>query len=152
MKLRRILFCTDFSENSFGARDWAIEYAQAFMARVDVLHVIGPSLSCPLYEKRLTVDREQLYQEIEAGVQRELHCVAEVFKPKLGAVEAKLRIGEPYEEIVRYADENSIDLIVMGTHGWTGAKPHSVGSTAERVVRNANCPVVVVKAGLPGNV
>jgi len=56
------------------------------------------------------------------------------------------RMGIPANEIVRLADEESMELIVMGTHGWTGFKHLVLGSTAENVVRSANCPVLTVKS------
>ncbi len=62
------------------------------------------------------------------------------------AIKTLSRIGIPANEIVRLVEEESIDLIVMGTHGWTGFKHLILGSTAENVVRTAKCPVLTVKS------
>ena len=60
-------------------------------------------------------------------------------------VQAEVRIGKPHREIVAEAKEAGADLIVIATHGYTGLKHAFIGSTAERVVRHASCPVLVVR-------
>ena len=62
-------------------------------------------------------------------------------------VEEELRAGTPYREIVATAGDRKMDLIVMGTHGRTGLAGLFIGSTAERVVHHAQCPVLVVREG-----
>jgi universal stress protein A len=59
--------------------------------------------------------------------------------------ESSQRLGTPYEEIVKVAKEMEVDLIIIATHGYTGLKHFLLGSTAERVVRLAPCPVLVVR-------
>jgi nucleotide-binding universal stress UspA family protein len=69
-------------------------------------------------------------------------------REKLGQdVEVKTRLleGVPFQELIRFAAENDVDLIVMSTHGHTGLKHVLLGSTAERVVRKAPCPVLTIK-------
>lgn len=58
-----------------------------------------------------------------------------------------IRIGKPFFEIIQYAREESIDLIIIATHGHTGVEHVLFGSTAEKVVRKAPCPVLVVRSG-----
>ncbi len=87
-----------------------------------------------------------LKTNIEEGVEEELELLANDCRLELKGVDAQYRSGAPAEEIVRFADENSADLIVMGTHGWTGLRHLVMGSTAENVVRTANCPVLTVKS------
>jgi universal stress protein A len=144
---KTILLCTDFSENSVSARVCAIAYAKAFKAKLIILHVVNSRLvGYPSFEDRVTVDMALLRTNIEAGVEEELELLANDCRLELSEVEARFTSGAPAEEIVRFADERSADLIVMGTHGWTGLKHLVLGSTAENVVRTANCPVLTVRS------
>lgn len=146
MATKKILFCTDFSENSNPARHCAVEYAKAFGAKLSILHVVNPSpLGYPLFEERIPVDMAALQETIQQSVQEELERVAKECGRDLTQVKAHYRVGEAASEIVRFADEESVDLIVVGTHGWTGLKHLVLGSTAENVVRKAKCPVLTVR-------
>jgi len=70
----------------------------------------------------------------------------EKVKPASGEVEQGIRKGEPFSEVVQAARKEEIDLIVMGTHGKTGLSHALMGSTAERVVRLAPCPVLAIRS------
>jgi universal stress protein A len=142
-----IVLCTDFSENSLPARVCAIAYAKVFNAKLIILHVVNSRLvGYPSFEDRVTVDMALLRTNIEAGVEEELELLTNDCRLELKDVEARFTSGAPAEEIVLFADEHSADLIVMGTHGWTGLKHLFLGSTAENVVRTANCPVLTVRS------
>ncbi|HMK35813.1 MAG TPA: universal stress protein [Desulfomonilaceae bacterium] len=146
MTPRRILLCTDFSENSVPAREHAINFAVAFHASLSILHVVNSSrLGFPAFEVGVPFD----LQEILKGIEESVRKAFEVMVKDCSAVEEVKtfsRIGVPANEIVRFAQEESIDLIVMGTHGWTGFRHLILGSTAENVVRTATCPVLTVKS------
>jgi nucleotide-binding universal stress UspA family protein len=143
------MLCTDFSENSVPARICATAYAKAFGAKLIVFHVVNSRLiGYPAFEDRVTVDMALLKTNIEAGVEEELELLANDCRLELKEVEAQFRSGAPAEEIVHFAAEQSVDLIVMGTHGWTGLKHLVLGSTAENVVRSANCPVLTVRSSV----
>ncbi len=92
------------------------------------------------------MDMALIQQNIEEGVTEELELLANDCKRDVSDVFAYSRSGAPAEEIIRFADEESVDLIVMGTHGWTGVRHLILGSTAENVVRTANCPVLTVRS------
>lgn len=144
---RKILVCTDFSENSTAARLLAIEYAKTFRAELVLLHVVNSRLvGYPTFADRLPVEMALVQKNIEAGVLEELELLANDCKRDVMEVSAYSRAGAPAEEIVRFADDEGIGLIVMGTHGWTGVRHLILGSTAENVVRNANCPVLTVRS------
>lgn len=146
---KTILLCTDFSENSVPARVCAITYAKAFAAKLIIFHVVNSRLvGYPSFEDRVTVDMALLKTNIEMGVQEELELLANDCRLELKEVDAQFRSGAPAEEIVQFADEQSADLIVMGTHGWTGLKHLVLGSTAENVVRSAHCPVLTVRSSV----
>jgi universal stress protein A len=147
MTPRRILFCTDFSENSRSAARFALEYAKAFRADLLLLHVIQSWDGFPSYEDRSSADIQKIIQSAEEAVHAELAIGADEFSQDLQVVSAHSRMGIPAREIVRLADEQSIDLIVMGTRGRTGLSHVLLGSVAENVLKIASCPVLVVRAG-----
>jgi len=144
---KKILLCTDFSENSHPARDVAVDYAQAFGAELAILHVVNSSrLGFPAFEMAVPVNVQEVLKAIEESVEKGFAALAEECRKTLDAVSTHSRIGVPANEIVRFAVEESMELIVMGTHGWTGFRHLILGSTAENVVRTAKCPVLTVKS------
>ena len=146
---KKILFCTDFSENSIPAKICAIEYAKAFKAELLILHVVNSRLlGYPTLEDRIPLDMSVIRKNIEEGVRQELDLITKECKRKVKNAKTFFRTGAPAEEIARAVDEKSIDLVVMGTHGATGLKHLILGSTAENVVRTANCPVLTVRSAL----
>jgi len=92
------------------------------------------------------VNVQEVLKAIEESVEKGFVALVEECKKTLPNVTTNSRIGVPANEIVRFANEQSVDLIVMGTHGWTGFKHLILGSTAENVVRTAKCPVLTVKS------
>ncbi len=144
---KRILLCTDFSENSLPARDCAIDYAKAFSAGLQVLHVVNSSrLGYPAFEAGVPFDLQGVLLNIEEEVRKAFEEVKQEMSARLENVSTYSRVGVPATEIVKFAEENEIELIVMGTHGWTGFRHLILGSTAANVVRTAKCPVLTVKA------
>jgi universal stress protein A len=144
---RKILLCTDFSDNSKPAGQHAMEYARAFDADLVILHVINSSrIGYPSLEEGMPVDIRAALSDIQQSVEKALSLIATECRKELTQVQTSVRIGTPASEIVRFAEEESIHLIVTGTHGWTGFKHLLLGSTAENVVRTARCPVLTVKS------
>jgi type II secretory ATPase GspE/PulE/Tfp pilus assembly ATPase PilB-like protein len=109
-----------------------------FGAQLHLLHVV-PGRSTEPDADRLLHARQQLGQQIPA------HLVVEL------SVEQASVVGTPHREICRYAQEHEIDLIVMGTRGRTGIAHVTIGSVAERVLRGAPCPVIVVRSEVPAD-
>jgi universal stress protein A len=145
---KKILFCTDFSDNSRTARDYALEYAKAFGSQLVILHVINSSqIGYPSLEEGVPVDIRSALEGIQESVTKALELMAQECGQEVGDVSTYSKVGTPAYEIARFADQNSVGLIVMGTHGWTGFKHLVMGSTAENVVRTANCPVMTVRSG-----
>jgi nucleotide-binding universal stress UspA family protein len=118
----QILVATDFSDSADAAVGAAVQYARAFHARLHLLHIISAE---------------------EIGVTQLLADAAARAGPDVPVIVAGTG-GDPAEEILRYATRQPIDLIVVGTHGRTGMSRVLLGSVAERVVRGARCPVLVV--------
>lgn len=144
---KKILVCTDFSENSVPARILAIEYAKAFEAELLILHVVNSRLiGYPNFSNRFPKELAMIQEHIQAGVEAELDLIGNDCKREIEDVKVYSRSGAPADEIVNFAKDESAELIVMGTHGWTGARHFLLGSTSENVVKHANCPVLTVRA------
>lgn len=140
----RILFCTDFSENSLPAWRLAVDYAQAFRARLLILHVIDYK-DLPGFVDWAERLREML-GEIERAAEERLQSMVRECAPVLKDVKTYCRTGSTPKEIVALAQEESVDLIVVGTHGRTGVKDLVMGSVARTVVKKAHRPVLIVEA------
>jgi universal stress protein A len=144
---KKIVVCTDFSENSVPARIAAIEYAKAFGARLLILHVVNTRhIGYPGISSRLPEEIAGVEETIRQGVEEELELIANDSRREIEDVKAYSSTGSPAQEIVKFAEEHSAGMIVMGTHGWTGAQHLIMGSTAENVVRTASCPVLTVRS------
>ena len=141
---RRVLVPLDFSEHARKALRHARGLARQYRGRLLLLHVVEP-MACPSDLGYTPVITDEMVEEIrrEAGARLE----EEVAREKAAAIECEglLRFGRPYLEITEAADDAGVDLIVLTTHGYTGLKHVLLGSTAERVVRHARCPVLVVR-------
>jgi universal stress protein A len=143
-----ILVPTDFSKHSERALAYAIPFARQFGAKLTLLHVIEP-IATPDFEASFPLRIEN------ATAKRSCEGVLTKTAEKLGIepelLDSKLvRFGRPYNEIANAARTLKADLIIIATHGYTGFKHAFLGSTAERVVRHAPCPVLVVRAQVRG--
>ncbi len=139
--IERILVTTDFSETSETAFSLARRVADKFDAEIVLLHVLDAQLP-PLVFEPSGVSAGQFEQQRVARAGDRLQA----FASRLGEnIETKVICGTPHVEIVNFAENNPIDMIVMATHG-RGFISHAIlGSTTERVVRRAPCPVFVVR-------
>lgn len=145
MDKRSILLCTDFSESSEPAKDRAVALAKTLGAPLVIVHVLDTWAGLAAYENSLPVDVRDVVVSVEEEAKLKLNSLARECQREVGQVETVCRLGVAAAEIVAAADENSAQLIVIGTHGWTGVKHLLLGSVAENVLRTANCPVLVVK-------
>jgi nucleotide-binding universal stress UspA family protein len=142
LTVKKILVPTDFSEGSTAAMQYAIGLARICSARLVLLHVMELAV--------YAVDFAMTHPGVPADIRRKLDDMMEdcVRRVKAEGIEAEgvLATGTPYFEIGKAVERHAIDLIVMGTHGRMGMARVLMGSTAERVVRLAPCPVLTVKA------
>lgn len=139
-----ILFANDFSESSGHAFDYAFELAQKFSSKLVIIHVINEPVDLRgFYVPHISFDN--LEKEITEGAEKMMERFCAERLKNYAAYEKVVVSGIPYEEIVRKADEVTADLIIMGTHGRKGLDHVLFGSTAERVVRSARCPVMTVR-------
>lgn len=145
IKLDKILMPTDFSPPSENAMRYAVLFAKEYDAEVIVLHVISKSLHLSRTKSELSEEEiENIYVEMSEAVQKALVQFIDKFSDGF-RVRTLIKRGIPTVEIVAAAKTEDVDLIVMGTHGQTGIRHSLIGSVAERVVRNAHCPVFTVK-------
>lgn len=131
IRIRKILYSTDFSSYSNQAYFHAVALAQHHGASLTILYVYAPGANAEDGPHDRSYWREQLEQIRPVDSQIP---VSHVFLE-----------GDPATEIVRYSRDAAIDLIVMGTHGRTGLERLLLGSVAEKVMRDAKCSVLVVK-------
>lgn len=142
-KIRRIVCPTDFSPTARAACDYAAEFARSFDAELVLLHVI-PELNYPTRSFGMASAFPHLREELHKRAQEELEVEAKRISPA-GKVVVELRDGVSHEQVLDCAKKRQADLIVMGTHGHTGLAHLVLGSTAERVVRMSDIPVVTVR-------
>jgi len=143
LRLQSILVPTDFSGPSTKALRYAAALAAQFGAKLILLNVIEPIGATPDFAYNpLVLENEK----VVATAKKELGRLLDQQNIATALVEKTfVRQGVPFNEISRAAGELKADLIVIATHGYTGLKHVFLGSTAERVVRHAPCPVLVVR-------
>ena len=141
MTLKRILLPTDFSDTAQHALGYAREMAERFGAEVHVLYVVPDPTPQDWAVGATALVVTDLLDQWRAAAEQRLGAIS------LDGVETlrAIRVGHAFVEIVRYATDNAIDMIVMGTHGRGPVKHLLLGSVAEKVVRKAPCPVLTVR-------
>ena len=144
--LKRILVPTDFSDHSERAAAYAAELARRFEAeQVHCLHVVDiPADLLATSGYYMTGQSEQFIEQAREESQKSLREFVAKHLNDL-PVETVFLEGRPFVEIIRYARDKDVQLIVIATHGRTGLKHALFGSVAEKVVRKAPCPVLVVR-------
>jgi len=135
--MKNVLVAVNFDEASNVALRYARSLAKNFGARLHVLHVMENLFLRPMANDP---------RAIEAGMTRRLlETLSDEDRTELNAVPVIRKSDAPAEEIVKYANAEQIDLIVMGTHGRPGMAHLLMGSVAEKVVRSAPCPVLTLR-------
>jgi nucleotide-binding universal stress UspA family protein len=147
---RNFIVPIDFSEHSKKTVEYATQLAAFTGASIKILHVLQlPEYPAAFYEGVYT-EHEAIKNHVETA-KREASAQLSLVTQQISArgLEAHpvLRVGNAYEEIVSAAKETDADLIVIGSHGYSGLGSLLLGSTAERVLHHAPCAVLVVKDG-----
>jgi nucleotide-binding universal stress UspA family protein len=135
-EFKNILFATDFGPGAEREAEWAFSLAQEHRARLTLLNIApyAPDYS----EESVTAMREDAVKQLRELLPNvtELHCMPEF----------EMVIGEPVEEILRWAQFKQADLIVMGAKSRKGLAGHVPHTKAQRIVRGAKCPVLTIKS------
>ncbi len=144
VSLKKILVPQDFSDYSLHAMRYAVTFAQLFKSELVVLHIVEPivypadfsfgQVSIPAMEEEIRKhSEEQLNELVEKEIPDEIRATPII------------RMGKPFIEIVEVAKIENADLIVISSHGRTGMDHVLFGSTADKVVRKAPCPVLTIR-------
>ncbi len=148
VNIKKILYPTDFSEYSIAALPYAIGLSKQNESEFHCLHVVDVENEEFIrhgYVIPLVSQPDISESEIMRSAQKQLdEFVSENMAVAQPLVKKVIR-GKPFVEIIRYARDNSIDLIVMGTHGRSALASMLLGSVAEKVVRKAPCPVLSIR-------
>jgi nucleotide-binding universal stress UspA family protein len=132
---RKIFVTTDFSDGTADALDYAFSIAQENDSQVTFLHVVS----------NLVVDIPTRYRDsLLSGVQKQLEDLVPAEVRNWCNVTTRVEFGNPYRLILRVLDKEKPDLLVMNIHGKSMMDRAMIGSTAERVVRAAKCPVLLI--------
>jgi len=144
VNLRRIVVPQDFSDYSLHALKYAVTLAGLFNSELIILHVVEPivypadfsfgQVSIPAMEEEIRKHSEEQLNEL---VTKEI--------PSSIKVTSIIKVGKPFIEIIEVAKTENADLIVISSHGRTGMDHVLFGSTADKVVRKAPCPVLTVR-------
>jgi nucleotide-binding universal stress UspA family protein len=146
LAVRRVLVPTDFSDNSAPAVRYAAEIAEKFGAELVLLHVVQ-DLALVLPDAVMptavaTPNLDDMIAAAKTGIANQVAALGLAkFNPK-----GEVRVGSPATEIVAAAADLHADLLCISTHGRTGLAHFLLGSVAERIVRHASCPVLVVRS------
>ena len=141
--VRNILVSTDFSDFSTAAIEYASSLALLYGARIHLVHVIEPGPVVGVHNVELNTS--MLMNELETSAEEEMRKFVYWKLKNNTNLEQVILQGEPHREIVRYAQEHEIDLIVIASHGRTGLAHMLMGSVAEKIVRLSPVPVLAVK-------
>jgi nucleotide-binding universal stress UspA family protein len=147
INISKILYPTDFSEYSMAALPYAIDLTRQNNAELFCLHVVEMPKEEYLTSEYMVplnlphVPEDKVLRTARARLKK---FVAENLS-EIDKITSRVLVGTPYIEIIRYARDQSIDLIVIGTHGHSALAAMLLGSVAEKVVRKAPCPVLTVR-------
>ncbi len=152
--IKRILYATDLSKNSSYAFFYAVDLARKYDATIVILHAVGPSRTISYAGSRVQEmiiaarkkEQEEDLEEIKNGLHEFCkHAETQIGSPCVELV-AKILVpaGYPVEEILKTADEEECDALVLGTHGKGFLKQTFLGSTAEDVLHRTRKPVFII--------
>jgi universal stress protein A len=145
---RKILVPTDFSEDSDLAFRMASSIAVKYQAKIFLLHVISSTVQQSLADYCL--DQSIVARVLSESIVFSNEKLQEIIDKNQQSGNIKVipdvRKGQPHEEILKEASERKIDLIVIASHGKTGLQKYFIGSVTERVMKEAKCPVLLIRS------
>ena len=147
--INNILVPIDFSDYSKNALKYAADFAEQFHSKIILIYVVEPVI----YPADFSMGQVAIPSadiELNARSEEELKILAKRDIPPHIEVEIIIKTGKPFMEINETASEKDVDLIIIATHGHTGVEHLLFGSTAEKVVRKAPCPVLTLREPIKG--
>lgn len=142
--IQKILVPTDFSSSSRYAFSYAIDLNKLLHARIYLVHVLQDFTEFSEYSLSPTI-LPQLYMEFEQYASKRLEEMVNTIVPTDMHCDTYILHGVPFYEIIQFAQNEHIELIIIGSHGRTGIKHVLFGNTADKVVKKAHCPVLTVR-------
>jgi nucleotide-binding universal stress UspA family protein len=144
-QISRIVVPVDFSEYSKKAFRYAIDFSKTFGAEMILVYVVEPIIY-PADFSFGQVALPSMERELQDRSKEQLHVLIKKEVPEGIQVRSVIRTGKPFVEIIQLAKEENADLIIIATHGHSGIEHVLFGSTAEKVVRKAPCPVLSIRS------
>ncbi|MFO7526061.1 MAG: universal stress protein [Ignavibacteriaceae bacterium] len=149
LKINKILVPIDFSDYSKAALRYAVNFAQLFNAEIILIYVVEPVIYPPDFSMG-QIAIPTVTTEFDERAKEELKKLANNEIPVHTNVQTVLKTGKPFVEIIDTAAEMDVDIIIIATHGHSGVEHILFGSTAEKVVRKAPCPVLTIREPVKG--
>jgi nucleotide-binding universal stress UspA family protein len=147
--IKKVLAPIDFSDYSKSALKYAVNFVKAFNAELILIYVVEPVIYPPDFSMG-QIAMPSIDVEMDKRAKEELDNLAKKEIPSEIKSATIVKTGKPFLEILETATEEDIDLIIIATHGHTGIEHILFGSTAEKVVRKAPCPVLTLRAPVKG--
>jgi nucleotide-binding universal stress UspA family protein len=144
MKMKNILVPTDFSKGFQRTLDYAVEIAKCMKIELHIVHVIEPMV---FFSDVVTTKfgLQDLPNELELLANIDIEKISKNLIERDVTFSTTILHGKASEEILDYADKNHIDMICIATHGQGNIENILFGSTSEKVIRKAHCPVLSVR-------
>lgn len=147
--IKKILVPIDFSDYSKKALQYTVQFCKSMQAEIILVYVIEPMIyPADLSMGQMVIPQNELNLDQKAKSELE-----ELAKSEIGDLlkyQILIKMGKPFMEIIETASEQDADLIIISTHGHTGVEHLLFGSTAEKVVRKAPCPVLTIREPIKG--
>ena len=149
LEIKKVLVPIDFSDYSKSSLRYAVSFARQFNAEIYLIYVVEPVIYPPDFSMG-QIAIPSVNAEWGKRAKEELENLAKTEIPEGVNVKTILKNGKPFMEIIDAASEEDIDLIIIATHGHSGVEHILFGSTAEKVVRKAPCPVLTLREPIKG--
>jgi len=149
IEIKKILVPIDFSDYSKNALKYATNFSRQFNAEIILVYVVEPVIYPPDFSMG-QIALPSVNIEWDTKAREELDKLANSEIAENINVKTVLRTGKPFLEIIETASEENVDLIIIATHGHSGVEHILFGSTAEKVVRKAPCPVLTLREPIKG--
>jgi nucleotide-binding universal stress UspA family protein len=148
-EINKVLVPIDFSDYSKGALKYAANFADMFDAEIILVYVVEPVIYPPDFSMG-QIALPSVNAEWDIKAKEELDKLSKTEIPESVKVKSIIKTGKPFLEIIETATEEDADLIIIATHGHSGVEHILFGSTAEKVVRKAPCPVLTLREPIKG--
>jgi nucleotide-binding universal stress UspA family protein len=149
VSISKVLVPIDFSDYSKSALKYAVNFAKIFKADMFLIYVVEPIIYPPDFSMG-QIAIPSVSTEWDERAREELDKLAKTEISSDVNVKTIIKTGKPFVEIIDTATEENIDLIIIATHGHSGVEHILFGSTAEKVVRKAPCPVLTLREPIKG--